>query len=194
MPELPAELEWLINRTLEKDRALRYQTAADLKAALLALKRNSGSGEAAVPRQAQQANWIRPPAVSAESRIALDATNAALAAVRREPGGMIVTSWSAGGQKLIGVRKGIVTYSFATQQYERLTNSGYLPTWLNDNRQALFIAADELNLLDTATRQVPQILSVAPRLLQFISVAADSRFIVLSVNTTEADIWLLRLE
>jgi hypothetical protein len=71
-----------------------------------------------------------------------------------------------------------------------VADSGYLPAWLNDNRHALFIATDKLNLLDTETRQVTELLSVAPRLLQFIAVSKDNRFINLSVNTTEADIWL----
>jgi serine/threonine protein kinase/Tol biopolymer transport system component len=46
-PELPAELERIINKALEKDRKLRYQTAADLKADLERLKRDTESGRSA---------------------------------------------------------------------------------------------------------------------------------------------------
>ena len=109
------------------------------------------------------------------------------------PENFLVSSWSPDGQRLLGYRNGVITYTFATQQYERLTNAGYLPLWLKDNRHAVFIATDKLCLLDTQTRQVTELLSVAPRLLQSISVAADNRFISLSVNTTEADIWLATL-
>ncbi len=42
-PDLPAELERIINRALEKDRELRYQHAADIRSELLRLKRETES-------------------------------------------------------------------------------------------------------------------------------------------------------
>ena len=42
-PNLPPRLEDIINRALEKDQALRYQHAADIKSELLRLKRDSDS-------------------------------------------------------------------------------------------------------------------------------------------------------
>ena len=42
-PELPAELERIINRCLEKDRELRYQHAADIGSDLKRLRRDTGS-------------------------------------------------------------------------------------------------------------------------------------------------------
>jgi serine/threonine protein kinase/WD40 repeat protein len=47
-PECPAGLEQIINRLLEKDRELRYQHAADLRAELKRLKRDSDSSKPAV--------------------------------------------------------------------------------------------------------------------------------------------------
>jgi Tol biopolymer transport system component len=47
-PDLPADLARVIERTIEKDPDLRYQTAADLRADLKRLKRDSDSGRSAM--------------------------------------------------------------------------------------------------------------------------------------------------
>ncbi len=46
-PDLPPKLEDIINKALEKDRNLRYQSAADIRADLQRLKRDTESGRSA---------------------------------------------------------------------------------------------------------------------------------------------------
>jgi eukaryotic-like serine/threonine-protein kinase len=47
-PELPPKLEEIVNKALEKDRRLRYQSAAETRTDLQRLKRDSDSGRAAI--------------------------------------------------------------------------------------------------------------------------------------------------
>ena len=61
--EIPAELERIINRALEKDRELRYQHASDLRAELQRLKRDTDSGRTA------QMNIPQETPVSAPSQV-----------------------------------------------------------------------------------------------------------------------------
>jgi serine/threonine protein kinase len=51
---VPSKLEDIINKALEKDRRLRYQSAADIRTDLQRLKRDTESGR--VARQALTAN------------------------------------------------------------------------------------------------------------------------------------------
>src|SRR6201997_571288 len=46
-PDLPTDLERIINRALEKDREMRYQGAAEMRSELMRLKRDTESGRSA---------------------------------------------------------------------------------------------------------------------------------------------------
>jgi Tol biopolymer transport system component/tRNA A-37 threonylcarbamoyl transferase component Bud32 len=73
-PDLPPELERIINKTLEKDREMRYQSASELRTDLKRLKRNTESGRSAavaavsdrravaagLPRHAERGG-VKPP-------------------------------------------------------------------------------------------------------------------------------------
>jgi eukaryotic-like serine/threonine-protein kinase len=58
-PELPAKLEEIVGKALEKDREVRYQHAGDVRADLKRLRRDTSSGTAAVKAAAPAAWWRR---------------------------------------------------------------------------------------------------------------------------------------
>ena len=75
-PNLPAKLEDVINRALEKDRDLRYQHAVDIKSELLRLKRELESGRSSAvsaassssgePAQSGSVPQVEPSAAAAQ--------------------------------------------------------------------------------------------------------------------------------
>ncbi len=73
-PDLPAELERIVNKALEKDRNLRYQHAGDLRADLQRLKRDSDSGRAAVQSEMEMPSAsspvVAPASASSSTKIA----------------------------------------------------------------------------------------------------------------------------
>jgi serine/threonine protein kinase/tetratricopeptide (TPR) repeat protein len=67
-PDLPSELEHIIDRVLEKNRDLRYQHASDLRADLRRLKRETGSGRSSgVSGTAAHSTSTVPAGQAAES-------------------------------------------------------------------------------------------------------------------------------
>jgi eukaryotic-like serine/threonine-protein kinase len=86
-PDLPAKLEDIINKALEKDRNLRYQHAADIRADLQRLKRDTDTGRAvaassgsvAAAQESGSGMGVRP--VSSSSGTPVAAGSSAAAAV-----------------------------------------------------------------------------------------------------------------
>jgi TolB-like protein/Flp pilus assembly protein TadD/predicted Ser/Thr protein kinase len=77
-PKLPAELERIVNKALEKERSLRYQSASDMRADLQRLKRDSdlrhfaAAAEALPKAAAKSARWsLIVPAIAVLAVLAL---------------------------------------------------------------------------------------------------------------------------
>jgi eukaryotic-like serine/threonine-protein kinase len=81
-PEVPAELERIINKTLEKSANLRYQHAADLRSDLQRLKRDTESGRSAVASGIEEPT-SPAPAISPAMALPESKTPAASAAPAR---------------------------------------------------------------------------------------------------------------
>ena len=87
-PDLPPKLEDIIFKALEKDRNLRYQHAADLRADLQRLKRDTDSGRTAqhsVPAEAVASSAAAPVSAPSRASISQPATSSAAAAQATKP-------------------------------------------------------------------------------------------------------------
>src|SRR5439155_12020322 len=90
-PDVPAKLEEVINKALEKHRNLRYQHASEMKADLQRLKRDTESGKAtasstAVPR------WSRRTMIGAVAFVSIIALIVATAFYLGKSGHVPITS------------------------------------------------------------------------------------------------------
>jgi Tol biopolymer transport system component/tRNA A-37 threonylcarbamoyl transferase component Bud32 len=120
-------------------------------------------------------------------------------------------SWSPDGRRLAGSElmadgrfQGIFVYSFDKGRFEKLPSvAPTLPSWgaqssfgvwLRDSRRLMFPASDKLNLIDSRSGEIKEILSVSPHSIGYVSVSADNRTIYFVLKQEEGDIWLASLK
>jgi Tol biopolymer transport system component len=112
----------------------------------------------------------------------------------------VVNDWSFDGRTLAGQpglgSTGIVTFSFASRTYQRLTDFGEFPTWLRDSRHILFVdgTGKSFFVLDTVTGQSRRVFSAGRNVIGPPRLTRDGRTIYFSRRVTESDIWLVNLD
>jgi Tol biopolymer transport system component/predicted Ser/Thr protein kinase len=111
-----------------------------------------------------------------------------------------VTDWSRHGDMLAGALRqgagpaGIAVYSLGQQELQPLTRKGSQPRWLSDGRRLLFGYSGKLYLVDSRTRKVHEVLSVAPyEVSADAKPSPDDRWIYFTLIANEADIWEMSL-
>jgi len=131
-PEIPPKLEEIINKTLEKDRQLRCQSAAELRADLKRLKRELDSGKSAVAGAAA-------PSSAAPSTSTLPAGSAISSAARPTSGSQVAIAaapaWWRGRSALAIAAIGLLVvigaggwfYRFGTHGRDAIDSVAVLP-------------------------------------------------------------------
>ena len=113
-----------------------------------------------------------------------------------------LSRWSPDGRKIAGFQArtdglftGISIYSLDTGQYDRVSDFGGYPRWLSDSRRLLFHRDQDgkIYLVDSRSRRVHEVFSVATDQLGVFSVSSDDRWIYFSLIHAESDIWLANL-
>ena len=208
-PSVPKDLARIIDKALEKDPEMRYQTASDLRADLspdgnwlsfgswgrqedIFVVRVDGAG---LRQLTDDVHSDRSPRWSPSGN--------QIAFFSNRSGKFEIWSIRPDGRKLAdflqhkdGSFTGISVYSFETQSHSRLTSSGMDPIWLSDSRRLLFLDQGRIHLVDSETRQQHEVLSIAPReiALRGFAISRDDRRVYFSLPTTNADVWLLTLQ
>jgi Tol biopolymer transport system component len=113
-------------------------------------------------------------------------------------------SWSPDSSTLAGSfaaaardeDRGLALYTFATNQYERLTRSGSIPLWLPDSRHLLYLDRGAIWLYDTTTRTQCVVVETGggPPVTCFTVSHGDGRLIYFVREQRDGDIWLATLK
>jgi Tol biopolymer transport system component/serine/threonine protein kinase len=164
-PDLPAELERIVTKCLEKDRDLRYQHASDVGTDLQRLKRDTDSAQTSALQlpmpQRRWSRWLIPAVVCTAAVIALafvigvrwkssgSALHTTLSQVTFVDGVEEYPSWSPDGRNLlytgeVGKTRRIFQKDVSSGQDSQLTHGDsdeLQPTWSPDGKHVAFVRA-----------------------------------------------------
>jgi len=74
-----------------------------------------------------------------------------------------------------------------------MSDEFYRPVWLADSRHLIGYVDSKMQVLDTQTKQMREILSLLPQFISSPNVTPDNSRVVFSTGTIESDILMLTL-
>jgi len=198
-PQLPAEFESILEKALEKDRELRCQSAAELRADLKRLQRKAGLGSSSAPSAAPSLSSLNPDSGRSEPTQALAGVNTSGA---RHPsaGRAALTRWKLSLAFLIVLAVGFLSWRFwphsqpfSSVSVNQITNIGtierialsadgrFLAEVKNENGQRT------LWIRNTATNTDTQILGAIAADYLGLTFSPDGNYLYFTHGTPETD-------
>lgn len=198
-PSLPPKLQDLIRTALEKDRDLRWQSAAEIRAELKRLKRDTSSGKTAFAAAASGSGGATITPSGSVAVASAPSAQAVTAAGARRPRALLVGLSAAMAVVVIAI--GLGAYKFATRgprfslqtmKFTQVTHNGKarFATISPDGRYVVYVLADgekqSLWVRQVSTGSDIQI--VAPEVVEYqtLSMSPDGDYVYFcrSDNTT----------